>query len=469
MKGLFSCIGVLLLLPLISSAQNITYSALIKGDNTIDIIGKVSGNILILKSQNNKYAISIYQDNMVLKENVTLDFINSSQAFTVDFIIYRDFFYLIYQYQKGGVVYCVAAKMDGNVKKMNEPVTIDTTNVGSLGGSRVYTVITSEDKQKVLIYKILQHAAFINFVTLLYDDKLQLIHNTSFFIDYNEYDGIYSDFHIDNEGNMIFTRSIKINGGEDLAWIDLITKGSLSDTFSIKNIPLNNWFIDDMKIKVDNVNKRYVLNSFYYVKPQGNIEGIYSIIWDAKGDSSYASTFTPISDSVRKVAKESGRMREAFNEYFIRKIILKNDGGYILIAEDCFNIQGGDNIWHRHYNRSSLYRYYYNILVFSISNRGVIEWSNTIPKKQSDNYFSSFNSFSSVDGLHFLYNISVKRKFLIKDDVISAGGKITRNPNLKNYDTRYDFMIRFAKMTGTAQLIVPCLYRGRLCLAKIDF
>ena len=469
MKGICIYISLLFLLPLSSPAQKITYSALIKESNSIDILGKVNGNILILKDQRSKYAIYIYQDEMVLKEKVTLDFINASEAYDVNFIIYPDFFYIVYQYQKKGVVYCMSVKMDGDANKMNEPVMLDTTNVGSLVNIKVYNVIASEDKQKIMVYKILREAAAINFITLLYDKNLQLIHPTSYLLDYDENNNRYSDFHIDNEGNLIFTRSIKSTGGEDLERVDLITKGSLADTFSIKNIPLNSCYIDDMKIKVDNVNKHYLLNSFYYVQRQGNIEGIYSIIWDAKGDSAYAFRTTPISDSIRKVARNSGVAKEAFNEYFINSIILKKDGGFILVAEDCSNNQVSSNTWRRHYSQSFFYLYYYNIFVCSISNKGITEWSNIIPKKQSAYNFSSFNTFNSIEGIHFLYNTSKKRNFLIMDNVVSADGKITRNPSLKSYDTGYDFMIRLAKKTGARQLVVPCLYRGKVSFAKIDF
>jgi hypothetical protein len=470
MNGICRYISLLLLLlPLSSLAQKITYSALIKESSTIEILGKVNGNILILKDQRNKYAIYIYQEEMVLKEKVALDFINASEAYNVDFIIYHDCFYIIYQYQKKGVVYCMAVKMDSSVKKMNEPMILDTTVVGPLGDIRVYNVIVSEDRQKIMIYKILQKAVGINIVTFLYDNKLELIHPTSYLLDYDENNYSYSDFLIDNEGNLVFARSIKFKGGEDLERVDLITKGSVADTFSIKNIPLNNCYIDDMKIKVDNVNKHYLLNSFYYVQRQGNIEGIYSIIWDVKGDSTYASRTSPISDSIRKVARKSGVTKEAFNEYFINSIILKKDGGYILIAEDCSNNQVGSNMWRRHYSQSFFYLYYYNIFVCSISNKGITEWSNIIPKKQSAYNFSSFNTFNSAEGIHFLYNTSEKRNFLIMDNVVSADGKITRNPSLKSYDTGYDFMIRLSKKTGAKELIVPCLYRGKVSFAKVVF
>ena len=506
MKGIILNISLLLLLPLFSFAQKITYSALVNEnsrDMDFEILGKVSGNILIFKNQSSKYAISVYQEDMVLKDKVVLDFIMPSKTFNVDFVTYPDFFYMIYEFQKKGTVYCMAAKMDGNAKKMSEPVLLDTTHVGAFGDNKIYTVISSEDKQKIMVYKIEEKDGMFNFVTLLYDNQMQLIHKTRYSLNYNYRNDIYSDFHLDNEGNLIFTRSVKLNNKDDIAALDLITKAPLEDTFSIRYLDLANLYIDEVKIKIDNVNKRYLLNSFYYVEQRGNIEGIYSFIWDVKGDSTFAALFTPLADSIRSVAKESGGIKYAFNDYFIRKIILKKDGGYILAAEDYSKQSIGGNTWNRsdylypsrnnngYYSGyyggiySPYYYYiiiiltiivpgniYYNILVLSISNKGVIEWSNIIHKTQSsdntDN-FLSFITFNSGAGIHFLYNSSDKRDPLLIENVISADGKLTRNPTLKNNENGYDFMIRFAKKTGARQLVVPCAYRGELGFAKIDF
>lgn len=505
MKGIFVNICLLFLVPVISFSQKISFSDVLKENSRemdFEIIGKVGGNILVFKNVSTSYAVSIYQGDMDLKEKVELDFI-PSKSFNVDFIVYPEFFYMIYQYQKKGIVYCMAAKLDGNVKKINEPVLLDTTHVGAFGDNKIYNVINSEDKQKIMVFKIQKKEDNYNFVTLLYDNQLQLIHKTRQSLDYNDRKDIYSDFSLDNEGNFVFTKSIKSGNRDDIGKLDLITKASQQDTFSIKNLPLKKLYIDEMKIKIDNVNKRYILNSFYYTERRGNIAGIYASIWDVKGDSAYASVFTPLADSIRSIAKESGGLRYAFNDYFIRNIVLKKDGGYLLVAEDYSTQSTGNNNWNRwdylynspfsnpyYYNYYSPYyggyyrpynsfggynstRYfYYNILVLSINNKGVPEWSNIIHKDQSsgdtDN-FLSYATFNTGAGIHFLFNNSDKRNPSVIDNVVTADGTLTRNPSLKNNENGYNFMIRFAKQTGARQVIVPCSYRNQICFAKIDF
>ena len=38
--------------------------------------------------------------------------------------------------------------------------------------------------------------------------------------------------------------------------------------------------LDDVKIKIDNTNKRYLFSALYYKQRRGNIEGLFTITWD---------------------------------------------------------------------------------------------------------------------------------------------------------------------------------------------
>ena len=507
MKGIIVNLYLLLLLPVCSFAQQIVYSDVLKENSRemdFEIIGKLNGNILVFKNQASHYAVSVYQGEMDLKDKIPLDFI-PNKSFNVDFVVYPDFFYLIYQYEKKGVVYCMAAKLDGNVKTMGEPILLDTTHVGTFGDNKIYTVINSEDKQKIMVFKIQKKDEHFNFVTLLYDKQLQLLHKTRQSLDYDDKKDIFSDFFVDNDGNFLFAKSIKSNR-DDIGTLNLVLKAAQEDTFSLKNLPLNKLYVDEIKLKIDNVNKRYILNSFYYNDRRGNINGIYAAIWDVKGDSAYAKVFTPLADSIRSEAKEKGGLKYAFNDYFIRDILLKKDGGYLLVAEDYSTQTTGYNNWNRwdylynspysnpyYYNYYSPYSggfgrygyynnnygnnnniryYYYNIMVLSINNKGVSEWSNIIHKEQSSDYtdnFLSYTTFNTGGEIHFIFNNADKRNQLLVDNVVTPDGALIRNPSLKSYEKGYEFMIRFAKQTGARQIIVPCSYRQQICFAKIEF
>src|SRR3954454_17558517 len=111
--SLFAILGQL-------SAQRIVYSEPEREDSRrteFEIIGKISSNYLVYKNNRNDHAISIYDEDMKLKDRVTLDFMND-RTFNADFVAYQDHFFVIYQYQHHSTVYCMGVKLDANAHKL---------------------------------------------------------------------------------------------------------------------------------------------------------------------------------------------------------------------------------------------------------------------------------------------------------------------------------------------------------------
>ena len=91
----------------------------------------------------------------------------------IDFFPYQDFCYLIYQYQKKNVVYCMAAKVDGMGNIAGNPVEMDTTHLGFAANNKIYSVITNEDKSKIMAFKInTKNKRSYLLSTKLFDNKL---------------------------------------------------------------------------------------------------------------------------------------------------------------------------------------------------------------------------------------------------------------------------------------------------------
>ncbi len=506
MKGRFLLLGLSFLFAHIISAQQITFSESYREDSrdmNFEIIGKLKGNIIIFKNIRNRYAINVFNDSMILKGKDELEFL-PNRVFNVDYVAYPDFFYLIYQYQKKSILYCMAVKMDAEGKKMEEPVELDTTHVGPLGDNKIYSTINSEDKKKIMVFKIQKKNDQYNFATLLFDNQLKLIKKSRQSIDYDDSKTVFSDFLLDNEGTMVFTAAVKKGSRDNYNALTLLTKMASDEEFLIRKINLKGTYVDDVKVKVDNVNKHYILNTFYYKERNGSIEGVNCNIFSAGSDTTHISVFTKFDDDLRAQGKSSGNSKYAFNDFFIRNVILKKDGSFILHAEDYSTQSTGINNWNRSdylFNSSpylSPYNYYYynpgyggyyrpfssfgntqnvryyydNVLLLSVAKDGRPQWSNIIHKQQysddNDNYLS-YTTFNTGAEIHFLYNDISKRNKLLSDNVIGSDGSSKRNPTLRTYEKGYEFMPRFAKQTGARQVIVPCTLRGEVCFAKIDF
>ena len=167
-----------------SFAQRILYSEPEKDDSRrmdFDIIGKISGNILIYKKIRTKGYIVIYNNNMEQMGKEEQKYLPEDRLINVDFIPYPDFTYVVYQYQKKNVVHCEAAKVDGNGKLMTDVITLDTSHIGAATSNRVYSTISSEDKSKIMVFKInsRNRSKFI-LSTLLFDVKLALSKRSRF-------------------------------------------------------------------------------------------------------------------------------------------------------------------------------------------------------------------------------------------------------------------------------------------------
>ncbi len=488
-------------------SQKVTYSDFEQEDNrdiTFEIIGKMKGSLLVYKNVRKwQHKINVFGDDMKIAKTVKLDFV-PEKTFNIDFVVYADYFWTIYQYQKRNTLYCMAAKMDASAQIIGEPIQIDTTQIAFLSDNKIYTTIYSEDRQKIMVFKMPKKNDHYSLVTMLFNSDMKMIRERNRQeVELDERRDNYSNFMLDNEGTLVFTKDVRSTYRESSTALDFFIKPLTSDTFSTHSIEIGKNFIDEVRLKIDNLNKRYILNSFYYKKNRGSIDGMFAWIWDKAADSAAVNAFMPIGDEIRDESKRSGQLRFALDDYFIRQIFAKKDGGFLLTAED-YSTQrtgnaGGFNRWDNfnnpfyapnygnsfyYYNPySGIYRpfnsfgnqntryFYANILLLSYDKNANLLWSRVIQKEQFDDdndNFLSFSTFNSGGEINFLFNDDKNRNQIIANHSVTGSGNVTRKPTLKSQERGYRFMPRLSKQVGASQFIIPCDYRGYICFARID-
>jgi hypothetical protein len=495
-----------MILPCALSAQRILYSEPEKDDGrrtNFDIIGKIGGNVLVFKNNRSDNAISVYNAaDMKLLDRVHLDMPGTYTD--VFFIPYPDYCYMVYEYQHKNIVHLTMVKLDGNGKKLTEPTDLDTTHFGG-SANKIYTTVFSEDRQKIIIFKInSKNPKNFLFTTFLYNSQLELLDRHRLSLPMEDKNDYFTDFVLDNDGNLVFAKFLKSGGNDYISRVSFVSKGATADTFSIKDAGTADHILDEIKVRADNLNKQYILTGFYYKQRRGNIEGIYTVIWDRATNAKLKESLTIFNDELRSLSKSSEEnLKSAFNDFFIKQVIPKKDGGFILIGESEYTSTRGGyfNRWDYMYGSPyyspldyygggyNPYRYGYgspygngygnpvryhaeNIMMLSFDKDVNLEWSNVIPKSQFDDesdMLISYQIMNTGGELHFLYNEYDRRNILLTDQSISPEGKITRHPTLRNLDKGYEFMPRHGKQIGATQIIFPCLYRNYLCFAKAEF
>ncbi len=505
-RGLWFAFGLILCAGLGAGAQKLVYSVPDKDDTrrlNFEIVGKINGNFVIYKSIRNRNFITVLDNDMRQIKNVEHDYLPSNnRGENVGFLAFPDFAYMFFQYRKKNTVYCLVTKIDGNGERIGDVLELDTSQVSSGGNDdKVYSAVISEDKSKIMVFKInTRNKKKYELSTLLMDDNLNQIKKSKLIITLDDPDEYLNEFHLDNDGDLVFTKFDRVNN-ENIGSAVLFIKHAQADT--LKSIPLDtkNKYLDEIRIKADNANKRYIVTSFFYKEKRGNVDGFYFYFWDKVTGQPALQDTMMFSEELRREAKGNATMRTAFNDYFIRNIIGRKDGGFIIIGEAYYTSSrgGGWNRWYNLYGSPYMrsYDYYYyspysynnlwanrwntgqsvryqadNIAIIAFDKNGQQEWSSIITKEQFDDQSDDLLSYQIMNTggqLHFLFNNLERKANLLNDFSIQPDGKISRNPTLKNLDRGYELMPKFAKQVSARQLIIPCIHRNFICFAKLEY
>jgi hypothetical protein len=489
-------------------SQRITYSEPDREDPrnlNFEIVGKMNGKVLVYKNYRDLHFMAVYDADMKMQAKNKLELTNT-RVLSTEFLVYSDYAYMIYQFQRRSALFCMAIKLDIDGKQVGQPIELDSTeNISSVASNRIYSVINSEDKQKFMIFKInskndKQHIL----TTCLFNKDLKLEKKSRLSISMPQRNDFLSEFTLDNDGDLICVRASGTSTNDNINKLTLITKPAMFDTYNVNDLKLNGIFLDDVRIKADNINKRYLVTSFVSKARRGNIEGLYYTLWDKVQNREIINATTIFSEELRTDAKGDGTAKTSFNDFFLKNITLRKDGGFLIVAESAYTSSRGNtmsrwdylygspywspadyytfrsmgsNPWgYNSFNNpggSNLTRYFAdNIAVISFEPNGKMEWSNIIRKTQFDDNTDNFIGFGLLntgEQLHFIFNTQEKRSMILSDQSLSPAGHIDRNPTFKNMDKGYDFMPRHIKQIGSRQAIVPCQYRGFTCFAKIEF
>ena len=486
-------------------AQTITYSEIEKADSrnmNFEILGNFSNNYLIYKNLNRRQNLTIYDNKMSIKEEIKLDFI-SDRTYNIDFITYPDHFLVVWQFEKGNTIYCKAASMNGAGKLMGVVMDLDTTKQGVFSNKTSYSFSWSEDKKKLLLYKIQTKSDVYNQLTKVYDENFTLLDSSRITLTYNDNREDFGDLQIDNEGTVLFTK-IKENARQEYVnTLEIIFKKLKAQQLITVDIPLDKQLIQDPLIKIDNLNKNYIINTFSYKKNGGNVDGILTAIINRDSLKLTKKTINIFDDSLRSKLSGKPDWRTAYDNLNIRNIILKKDGGFIALTEEYYkqrrfgnNFNDGYNNFNSRYFNSYSDYYLYNrgyygyyrpfndgngrdvvynyndIINFSFNKDLKLQWSSVINKTTSDVENDNFLSFTNLNAggeIYFLFLQKDNNRQILSNHALQPDGNTKRYATLKGREAGYNFMPRLSRQTGAKQMIVPCIVRNNIAFAKIDF
>ncbi|MBS1588861.1 MAG: hypothetical protein JST52_04540 [Bacteroidetes bacterium] len=479
-------VGVLLLLIAFrAEAQEVLYAPYEKFDlnnGDFSVVGKVGLRTYVYRSAADGFFLEAYNDSMEKLATIMLDFF-PRKIYETRFINYSDKIIVLYQAIETGKVVQYAALLDDRGRLLKGPIQLTSAKTGIWGPSRNYfSSAVSDNKKEILVYGLEEHGRTLNFSGIWLDDDLSNLQRGSATFEADN-DVSHGEGIVDNEGRF-FLPTFTPNGSRNYAdQVWLLSLNKAARRFFIKELPLNDRYAASVFMKLDNVNNKLYTGGFYSDKKNGNYQGVLFAYYDLADSSWHNQKLIPFDEPLRMATGERN-LKRAFNDYQVKQMIIKKDGGFVLISEDFYittrTVTPGGwggfyySYYYSPYMSQTIREYNYNdILAISYDADGVRQWHSFVRKNQysqeDGGIFSSYGLLNSGSSLAFLFNDFNTRSSRIQLATVDGQGKVEMQSLAAGTSNDPDWLPRSAKQVALRELIIPCLRKKQITFAKVIF
>lgn len=468
--------------PFIGHSQEVIYSKYDKfdyRDDEYNIVGVIAGHLYTYRSTSDGAMLEAFDDSMNKAAVVMLDFF-PARIYQARFIAYADKMVVLYQALESSKVVQYAAHLDSKGILKGKPVELGSFRTGLFGATRTYfQSAVSENKKWIVVYSISDKGGEITMDAKWLDDNGAIVKRSkSTFKAENTVE--HGEVNVSNEGT-VYLAAYTPDGAMNYAdqyWILSLAPGATK--FEPKELQLNDKYAASGYMKIDNVNQRIYFGGFYSDKRNGGYNGVIYATYDIASRSYLMQKYLPLESNLSG-NNSSKRRNHAFDNYQPRQLIVKNDGGFVMVSEIAFVTTRSNFVpglgyysYYTPYMSSMVHEYHYDdIMALSYDKDGVREWSAFIPKEQysqEDNgVFSSYALLNTGGTLAFLYNDFNSSRSKIQLATLEPDGKTDTRSFVAEGNDYPDWLPRSGKQVAARVLVVPCFHKKQICFARVTF
>ncbi len=464
-------------------AQEVVYSQYEKFDARSDefsVVGKSGDRVYAYHTSGKDHYLEAYNDNMDKLATVNLDFF-PTKIYDTRFVASPTQITVLYQAISGNKVLQYAALLDDKGRLKKGPLQLGEAKTGLLGPTKDYYLsAVSEDKKTVAVYNANTKGGMLELEGKVIDADLNITRR--FKSTYKTENNIeFGDVIVSNNGAIYvpaFTPVGQLNYADQLFLLSLTAEGG--NKFAVKEMQLDGRFASRVYIKIDNANSRIYVGGFYSGKKGGNFEGVLYAYYDIATGNFENRKFIEFDTHIQRASGERN-VNRAFNDFNIKQLIVKNDGGFVMVSEESYisnrsSFAPGFGYYSMYYPAMSqnIREYYYNdILALSYNGDGVREWYSFVRKQQysqeDGGRFSSYAFLNSGAALGFLFNDYDVKQSRIQLATVDNSGKADMRSFTAEGNDNPDWLPRFGKQVSAREIVVPCLRKKQICFAKVVF
>jgi hypothetical protein len=486
MSGYISLLGLLILtFPGLSFAQELLYSPPQKvtaGYAKIEILGKNSQGILVREIGRTDDQIAAYYDNLQIRWKRQTPH-KEKNAKIEQILICDDSLIIFYSVVLKNISLLKAFKTNARLESTPLAVICDTLNHSLVNATSPIHFAYTADKRKILVYY--EDASFGSNKTIrltCLDASLHHLWKAPLQIKTMEEPKIIEAV-LDDQGDaciVVGENTVK-NFRNDFFYSALHAFKIPSGGSQVNEITLQERdnLLGNCKIRLDAQSGNILIAGLYAKSPGAESEGVYFLMLNSE-DSIVQKKFEPHSQEflAELTGNDPPRKSDGFFDFQPRELIVKRDGGAILVAESAsvssesytsnsygtFGISSGFTVNYYHYD---------DIAVFSFQKDGKLEWKQILHKKQATEgdggYYSSFITMIAPASLYFIYNDMSNAQTNVANYNIDPSGNHQRK-ELLNADRKGVMLIpQSAKQISPTELLVPSIKRNYLQFVKISF
>lgn len=446
--------------------------------NKFKVIGK-SNDGIVVRLYGTEDVIHVYDNELRLITSKTISFKNKdgllqhvmlNKTGAVIFYLQQD--------RKYSVLY--AQPVNSKFMEIGQPILIDSILDRKELVSSNLRFKSSVDQSSLLIYYpffSFQKVDLIKFICV--DRGLKVHYNKLVPVGRSESELEGSKTLVDNQGNALMM--LKPDDKNTSSQYDVLRIGSKGD-FSNYSISIDKQLFGEPWFELDNKNGNLVMSSFYddKVKPGENAaNGFLFASFDPANGTPLHTVYSPFAKNF--IAELTGRetvTNTSLYTFNIRKAILRNDGGALVVAESFIKdsreqaIPMGIQPGYNSFRTTEIFQFN-DIIAFSFTPKGEIEWSSTMRKKQvseDDNgAYSSFLIMNEKDKLHFVYLDEASWSGVLNEYTLTSSGKSDRQVILNQEEKDLLLMPKMGKQISPAEAVIPSYKNGVMQILKLSY
>ena len=420
-----------------------------------------------------KHKVLAFDEEMTLLWEKNLEF-ELKRANVVDVIPQKKTFTVVYKFSKGGQTHLKALRFDSSCERADTSL-IKVIDRWSYAVNP--EIILSEDKKLALFYESTQNKSLEAYAFDL--EKMELVWEQEFYPKFFDYHENFIQVVFNNQANLhivMGTKNRKV--GKEKNHFRIFQFHHKDRSTKEYQIRFEEHFWFDVEFYYDNLNEQLSAGGLCSDLRHYEVNGAFHLRVPEGDPEKKQISFHAFDDSfMTQIMGKRFRRNTGFSEVKVRELVLRKDGGLLMIAER-FKKQvrssGGLQTEDFRNNTNAQIDYQVNdIILVSLHPSGKIHWKTVLHKRQfsqdDEAQFSSYFLLKTRQSLRFLYNDEIDPKASINEYVVGGNGKQIRQ-TLK-LDFKEDLLLELQNglQISSDKFIVPSYNRNGLKIALLNY